>query len=112
MRIPRLHSGGYWRILFDQILSLEFSPKLSRDLGLHGGVIRKNLLLAASAYNECRGDVRRRGELKRRSPQIDSVVACNLAKSFALFKKRRRNLVRLFSVVVTWTARDKPSVER
>jgi hypothetical protein len=45
----RLHSVGYWRILLDEILSLEFCPELRRNLGLHGGVICKDLLFAAHA---------------------------------------------------------------
>ena len=93
MTTRRMDSGRYRRILLDEILSLELCPELGRDPGLHGGVIREDLLLAAGAYYQGCRDVRRCRELKRRSPEIDSKVTCNSAKSFAFFKKRRRNLV-------------------
>src|SRR5258708_33120507 len=108
MTTRRMDSGRYRRILLDQILSLELCPELGRNPGLHGGVIRKNLLLAAGAYNQGSSDVRRCRELKRRRPEVDSMVTCNLAKPIALFKKCRRNLVRLLPIVVTRTSRDKP----
>jgi hypothetical protein len=45
---------------------------------LHGAVIRKDLLFISATYNQGCRNVRRGGELQRRSPEINPVIACDL----------------------------------
>src|SRR5262245_50093721 len=95
-------SGGYRcrRGLVDQSAGFQLLPELGRDLGLHGIVVLKNLLIAAGADHQGDGDVRRRRELKCRGAQVDSVAGGDRAQPLALLEMRRRDLVVLLSVVV------------
>src|SRR4030088_1584493 len=97
---PMSLSGGKRRVLFDELALLQLRPELRRDLDLHGAVVSDDLLLAGGTDNQGRGDIRRCGELQRRSPEIDAVPSRYLAQLFALLDDRLRDPVAFFAVVV------------
>jgi len=70
--------------LFNQILRFELGPELGRDFGLHGGVIRKDLLFTPATDNQGRGNIGCRRELQSGSPKINPIIICGLTQSPAL----------------------------
>jgi hypothetical protein len=72
--------------------SFSSAQNLRRDLDLIGAVVSDDLLLAGGVDNQGRGDIRRCGELQRRCPEIDAVPSRYLARLFALFDYRLRDL--------------------
>jgi hypothetical protein len=60
------------------------------------------LLFTAATHNQGSDDIWRRGKLQSSSPEINSVVTRDLTQPLALFDERRRNLIRVLSVVVPW----------
>src|SRR6202007_2951485 len=52
-----------------------------------------------------------RREPQSSGPEVNPVVACDLEQSPAFLEERRWNLVRLFPIVVSGTARKEPRVE-
>src|SRR5580704_5815966 len=109
---PMSQSGGNRCVLFDELALLQLRPELRRDLDLHGAVVSDDLMLAGGADNQGRGDIRRRGELQRRRPEVDAVPSRYLAQLFALFDDRLRDLVVFLAVIVALTAADEAGVER
>jgi hypothetical protein len=107
-----LSSSRSWRILLYQLLGFQLGPKSSGNLRLHRSIVRENLLFAAGANDQGCGYVGRRRELKRRSSQVYSVIACHFAKSLALFQKFSRYLVRFLSIVIARAPGYKPGIQR
>jgi hypothetical protein len=60
--------------LLNQILRFEFSPELGRNFGLHGSVIRKDLLFTPATYNQGCGNIGLCRELQSSSPKINPMI--------------------------------------
>jgi hypothetical protein len=73
---------------------------------MHGGVILDNLLFTPATYHKGSDHIGRRGKLQSGGPEIDSMVTRNLTQPLARFDERRRNLIRVLSVVISWAARE------
>jgi len=72
---PIVEDRGRGRVLLDEVLPLQFGPKLRRDRRLHGAHIGEDLRLGMRADDQRGGDVGRRRELERSRSQIGAELS-------------------------------------
>src|ERR1700730_16802223 len=109
---PIVENRGRGRVLLDELLPLQFGPKLRRDRRLHGAHIGEDLRLRVRAKDQCCGNVRRVRELKRSASQIDAELRGHSAKPLSLLDVLAGNAPGRLAIVVARAAGDEARVQR